>query len=120
MGTLYRAGKIRAIGVSNFSPAQMDDFRKVAPLHTAQPPYNLFERAIEQDVLPYCQTNNIAVLAYGSLCRGLLTGRMTPTTQFSGDDLRGRTRSFRCRAFSTTSTPLTRSTSSRARIMASG
>jgi aryl-alcohol dehydrogenase-like predicted oxidoreductase len=88
MGALYRAGKIRAIGVSNFSPEQMDEFRKVAPLHTAQPPYNLFERAIEQDVLPYCHANNIAVLAYGSLCRGLLSGRMSASSQFTGDDLR--------------------------------
>jgi aryl-alcohol dehydrogenase-like predicted oxidoreductase len=88
MGALYRAGKIRAIGVSNFSPAQMDEFRKVAPLHTAQPPYNLFERAIEQDVLPYCKANSIAVLAYGSLCRGLLSGRMSASSKFTGDDLR--------------------------------
>jgi aryl-alcohol dehydrogenase-like predicted oxidoreductase len=88
MADLQRAGKIRAIGVSNFNPAQMDAFRKVAPLHTAQPPYNLFERAIEQDVLPYCRDNNIVVLAYGALCRGLLSGSMTKQTQFGGDDLR--------------------------------
>src|SRR6266853_6701954 len=88
MGELHRAGKVRAIGVSNFSPAQMEEFRKVAPLHTAQPPYNLFERAIEQDVLPYCRDRNIVTLAYGSLCRGLLSGRMTGQTKFAGDDLR--------------------------------
>src|ERR1700751_5319772 len=88
MAALHRAGKIRAIGVSNFSPAQMDEFRKVAPLHTAQPPYNLFERAIEDDVLPYCRKASIAVLAYGSLCRGLLSGRMSASTRFGGDDLR--------------------------------
>jgi aryl-alcohol dehydrogenase-like predicted oxidoreductase len=88
MGELHRAGKIRAIGVSNFSPAQMDEFRKVAPLHAAQPPYNLFERAIEQDVLPYCRDRNIALLAYGSLCRGLLSGSMTKSSRFNGDDLR--------------------------------
>jgi aryl-alcohol dehydrogenase-like predicted oxidoreductase len=88
MGALHRAGKIRAVGVSNFSPAQMDEFRKVAPLHTAQPPYNLFERAIEDDVLPYCRKACIAVLAYGSLCRGLLSGRMSASTRFGGDDLR--------------------------------
>jgi aryl-alcohol dehydrogenase-like predicted oxidoreductase len=88
MASLHRAGKIRAIGVSNFSPAQMEEFKKVAPLHTAQPPYNLFERAIEQDVLPYCRDRDIGVLAYGSLCRGLLSGRMSLTTQFTGDDLR--------------------------------
>jgi aryl-alcohol dehydrogenase-like predicted oxidoreductase len=88
MGELYRDGKIRAIGVSNFSPAQMDAFRAVAPLHTAQPPYNLFERAIEQDVLPYCRDHQIAMLAYGSLCRGLLSGSMTRASRFTGDDLR--------------------------------
>ena len=88
MADLHRSGKVRAIGVSNFNPAQMDAFRSVAPLHTAQPPYNLFERGIEKDVLPYCENANIAVLAYGSLCRGLLSGRMTGTTQFTGDDLR--------------------------------
>jgi aryl-alcohol dehydrogenase-like predicted oxidoreductase len=88
MAELHDAGKIRAIGVSNFSPAQMDEFRKVAPLHAAQPPYNLFERAIEADVLPYCRDRNIALLAYGSLCRGLLSGSMTKSSRFTGDDLR--------------------------------
>ena len=95
MAALYRSGKIRAIGVSNFSPAQMDEFRAVAPLHTAQPPYNLFERSIEQDVLPYCRDRNIALLAYGSLCRGLLSGSMTDKTQFGGDDLRRTDPKFR-------------------------
>ena len=95
MGELHRTGKIRAIGVSNFSPAQMTEFRKVAPLHTAQPPYNLFERAIEQDVLPYCRAQDIVVLAYGSLCRGLLSGGMSRSTRFSGDDLRKSDPKFR-------------------------
>jgi len=88
MADLQRAGKIRAIGVSNFSPAQMDAFRKVVSLDAAQPPYNLFERAIERDVLPYCRDNHVVTLAYGALCRGLLSGRMTPNTAFEGDDLR--------------------------------
>ena len=88
MDALHRAGKIRAIGVSNFSPAQMDEFRKVAPLHAAQPPYNLFEREIDRDVLPYCRDRDIALLAYGSLCRGLLSGRMSESSAFTGDDLR--------------------------------
>jgi aryl-alcohol dehydrogenase-like predicted oxidoreductase len=85
---LLKAGKIRAVGVSNFSPAQMDKFRAVVPLATDQPPYNLFEREIEDDTLPYCQRNNIATLAYGALCRGLLAGKMTEKAAFSGDDLR--------------------------------
>ena len=88
MADLQRAGKIRAIGVSNFSPLQIEAFHKVAPVHTVQSPYNLFERAIEDNVLPYCRDKNIVPLAYGPLCRGLLSGRMTGQTQFAGDDLR--------------------------------
>ena len=88
MATLFKQGKIRAIGVSNFSPAQMDEFRLIAPIHTAQPPYNLFEREIEKDVLPYCNREGIAVFAYGAICRGLLSGRMNRDTRFEGDDLR--------------------------------
>jgi aryl-alcohol dehydrogenase-like predicted oxidoreductase len=60
----------------------------VAPLHVLQPPYNLFERDIEAEILPYCRTNQIATLGYGALCRGLLSGRMRPDTKFDGDDLR--------------------------------
>ena len=88
MRTLYQEGKIRAIGVSNFSVAQMEAFRRVAPLHVLQSPYNLFERAIEAEILPYCRANGIAILGYGALCRGLLSGRMRPDTTFQGDDLR--------------------------------
>ncbi len=88
MRALYEQGKIRAIGVSNFSVAQMERFRAVAPLHVLQSPYNLFERAIEAQVLPYCRANNIATLGYGALCRGLLSGRMRADTTFGGDDLR--------------------------------
>jgi aryl-alcohol dehydrogenase-like predicted oxidoreductase len=88
MRMLHDQGKIRAIGASNFSVAQMERFRKVAPLHVLQPPYNLFERAVESDILPYCRANNIATLGYGALCRGLLSGRMRADTTFEGDDLR--------------------------------
>jgi aryl-alcohol dehydrogenase-like predicted oxidoreductase len=88
MATLHRQGKIRAIGVSNFSVEQMDRFRQVAPLHALQPPYNLFERDAEAALLPYCQRHGIATLGYGALCRGLLSGQMRPDTKFKGDDLR--------------------------------
>jgi aryl-alcohol dehydrogenase-like predicted oxidoreductase len=88
MQTLFRQGKIRAIGVSNFSVEQMQQFRDVAPLHVLQSPYNLFERGIEADLLPYCRKNNIATFGYGALCRGLLSGRMRSETAFTGDDLR--------------------------------
>jgi aryl-alcohol dehydrogenase-like predicted oxidoreductase len=88
MRELYEQGKIRAIGVSNFSIAQMEQFRRAAPLHVLQPPYNLFERGIDAEILPYCLKNGIATLGYGSLCRGLLSGRMRADTKFNGDDLR--------------------------------
>jgi aryl-alcohol dehydrogenase-like predicted oxidoreductase len=88
MGALYRQGRIRAIGVSNFSVEQMERFRRVAPLHVLQSPYNLFERGIEAEILPYCRKHNIAMLGYGALCRGLLSGRMRADTAFGGDDLR--------------------------------
>jgi aryl-alcohol dehydrogenase-like predicted oxidoreductase len=88
MGMLFEQGKIGAIGVSNFSVLQMERFRRVAPLHVLQPPYSLFEREIEAEILPYCRKNKIATFGYGALCRGLLSGRMRADTKFEGDDLR--------------------------------
>lgn len=88
LARLLNEGKIRAIGVSNYSPAQMAEFRKVAPIHSVQPPYNLFEREAESGVLPYARQHNLTVLCYGALCRGLLTGTISATTKFNGDDLR--------------------------------
>ena len=88
MQQLYKQGKIRAIGVSNYSLEQMNLFQQAAPLHTAQPPYNLFERDFERDVLPYSRTHRISTLTYGSLCRGLLSGKMKLDTEFQGDDVR--------------------------------
>lgn len=85
---LYKQGKIRAIGVSNFSPEQMDTFREAAPIHTLQPPYNLFEREIEDKTLPYTQEHDITTVSYGSLCRGMLSGKMSSDREFEGDDLR--------------------------------
>ena len=88
MHTLYERGTIRAIGVSNFSPQEIERFRAVAPVHVIQSPYNLFERGVEHDVLPYAGRHGLPVFAYGALCRGLLSGRMRPDTKFTGDDLR--------------------------------
>jgi aryl-alcohol dehydrogenase-like predicted oxidoreductase len=85
---LRRQGKIRSIGVSNFSPRQMELFRAVTTLDAVQPPYNLFEREIETDVLPYAAGSGLTVLSYGALCRGLLSGRMRPETSFKQGDLR--------------------------------
>jgi aryl-alcohol dehydrogenase-like predicted oxidoreductase len=85
---LYEQGKIRAIGVSNYSPEEMARFRAVAPLHTIQPPYNLFEREIERDVLPFGLDRGVTTLTYGALCRGLLSGAIHADRKFSSDDMR--------------------------------
>ena len=81
-------GKIRAVGVSNFSVDQMQVLGRETDLAVCQPPFNIFERDIEDDVLPYCQKQGMATLTYGALCRGLLTGKMKSDTVFTGDDLR--------------------------------
>jgi aryl-alcohol dehydrogenase-like predicted oxidoreductase len=88
MQTLFDQGKIRAVGVSNFSSAQIERFRRVAKLHVVQPPYNLFEREIENQLLPYCRKSDLATLTYGALCRGLLSGKLQEDAHFDGDDLR--------------------------------
>ena len=85
---LHREGKVLALGVSNFSPQQMETWRRVAPLHSTQPPYNIFEREIEKDVLPYALNQKLIVLSYGAICRGLLSGKMSRARKFEGDDLR--------------------------------
>jgi aryl-alcohol dehydrogenase-like predicted oxidoreductase len=85
---LQHEGKILALGVSNYSPEQMDAWRAVAPLHSTQPPYNIFEREIENDVLPYALQHKLLVLSYGAICRGLLSGTMKANRKFDGDDLR--------------------------------
>lgn len=88
MAELKNAGKIRAIGVSNFTPEQMDRFSEVVAIDVAQNPYNLFERQIDEDLLPWARQHDTRLLAYGALCRGLLSGRMHADREFPGDDLR--------------------------------
>ncbi len=88
MCKLKEQGKIRSVAVSNYSPEQMDAFREACPIHACQPPYNIFERGIENDILPYCLENSIVLMTYGALCRGLLSGKMSKDREFTGDDLR--------------------------------
>src|SRR2546425_6579488 len=80
----YRSGLWLRPFRSNFSVGQMERFRRVAPLDVLQPPYNLLERDIEADILPYCQKNKIATFGYGALCRGAF---VRPHAA-DGDDLR--------------------------------
>jgi aryl-alcohol dehydrogenase-like predicted oxidoreductase len=85
---LVGTGKIRHVGVSNFDPAQMAEFAENRPVETLQPPYDLFRRGIEGEILPYCHEHDIGVLIYGALAHGLLTGAMDENTTFASDDWR--------------------------------
>src|SRR5919108_3658398 len=77
---LVDAGKIRHLGVSNFDAAQMAEFARTRAVETLQPPYHLFRRDIEADVLPYCLQHDVGVLVYGPLAHGLLTGALNEDT----------------------------------------
>ncbi len=69
-------GKIRHVGVSNFDAAQIAEFAQTRPVETVQPPYDLFRRDIEAELLPYTREHDIGVLVYGPLAHGLLSGAM--------------------------------------------
>jgi aryl-alcohol dehydrogenase-like predicted oxidoreductase len=82
------AGKIRHVGVSNYDADQVSEFAQTRPVVTLQPPYDLFRRDIEAEILPYCREHEIGVLVYGALAHGLLTGTMYENTTFAPDDWR--------------------------------
>jgi aryl-alcohol dehydrogenase-like predicted oxidoreductase len=88
LAEFVRAGKARALGVSNFSAAQMEEFQTAAALASDQPPYNIFEREIDRETLPWCASNGVAVLTYSSLCRSLLGGRLHRGMKFDSGDIR--------------------------------
>jgi aryl-alcohol dehydrogenase-like predicted oxidoreductase len=86
---LVEEGKIRHVGVSNFDATQIAEFAETRPVETLQPPYHLFRRDIEAELLPYCLDHDIGVLAYGPLAHGLLTGALSEEAEFAPDDWRG-------------------------------
>jgi aryl-alcohol dehydrogenase-like predicted oxidoreductase len=88
MVKLKEQGKIRAIGVSNYNVDWLKGAVKAAPLASLQPPYSLIQRKIESGILQYCRQNNIGVIVYSPLERGLLTGKVTPERQFPPGDHR--------------------------------
>jgi aryl-alcohol dehydrogenase-like predicted oxidoreductase len=94
MEQLRKAGKIRAIGVSNYNAEMIARAAAAGPLSSVQPPYSLLRRDIEKDILPLCHREDIAVLAYSPLERGLLTGKVSPERQFSPGDHRVRHKLF--------------------------
>lgn len=92
---LKREGKIRAIGVSNATPALIDAYREFGPVAADQEKYSMLDRAMERTNLPKCASENIAFLAYSPLAQGLLTGKITPERQYADSDQRNFKERFR-------------------------
>ena len=96
---LVDEGKIRHVGVSNYSTCQMAAFARTRPVETLQPAYHLFRREMEADVAPYVLEHDIGVLVYGPLAHGLLTGTMEEHTTFANDDWRAQSPLFQGETF---------------------
>ena len=95
LNQLKEEGKIRAIGVSNFSRQQLEEASEHGRIDSLQPPYSLFWRHVETDAMPYCKENNITILAYSPMAQGLLTGKFTKDHQFEKGDHRAKNRLFK-------------------------
>jgi aryl-alcohol dehydrogenase-like predicted oxidoreductase len=96
MADLQKEGKVRWIGVSNFSVSQMERALKIAPITSNQPPYSMLNRAIEAEILPFCEKNNIGTISYAPMHSGLLTGAMTKerVANFPQDDFRRNAKNY--------------------------
>jgi aryl-alcohol dehydrogenase-like predicted oxidoreductase len=96
MAALQQEGKVRWIGVSNFSVAQMERAMKIAPITSLQPPYSIINRNIEAEILPFCEKHGIGVINYSPMQSGLLTGAMTKEriAKMPQDDFRRNTKQF--------------------------
>lgn len=86
LAKLQEEGKVRYIGVSNFSVSQMERAMKIAPITSLQPPYSAIKRGVEADILPFCQQHNIGVIVYSPMQAGLLTGAMSQERVSKLDD----------------------------------
>jgi aryl-alcohol dehydrogenase-like predicted oxidoreductase len=94
---LKQQGKVRHIGVSNHSAAQMERLRAISPIVSLQPPYSMLNRGIEEEILPYCGRNQISVVCYSPMGKGLLTGAFTTerAASLSDGDHRSKDPKFR-------------------------
>ena len=99
---LREAGKIRYIGISNFSAEQTVEALKYGLIHSSQPRYSMLFRESEESVLPCCLDNGVGVMAYSVLAKGLLSGRYRPGHRFPSDDQRSSTSYFSGEAFKRT------------------
>lgn len=91
---LKEQGKIRAIGVSNFSCAQLEEASQYGRIDSLQPPYSLFWRSVEKSTVPYCIENEITIIAYSPLAQGLLTGKFETGHKFDPEDNRSKNKLF--------------------------
>jgi aryl-alcohol dehydrogenase-like predicted oxidoreductase len=96
MADLKREGKVRYIGVSNFSVAQMERALKIAPITSLQPPYSMINRSAEPEILPFCLEHGIGVINYSPMQSGLLTGAMSAerVARMPDDDFRKKAKNF--------------------------
>ncbi len=94
LGKLREEGKIRAIGVSNFSRAQLEAASQYARIDSMQPPYSLFWRQVETDAMPYCLEKEISVLAYSPMAQGILTDKFGADPAFEKGDHRAKNKLF--------------------------
>jgi aryl-alcohol dehydrogenase-like predicted oxidoreductase len=104
MARLQKQGKVRYIGVCNYNTAQLDRIRKIAPVASLQPPYSMIRRGVEAELLPYCAKNNIGVVAYSPMQRGLLTGKFSKKrlSELAPDDHRLKSGDYQEPEFSAT------------------
>jgi aryl-alcohol dehydrogenase-like predicted oxidoreductase len=96
MADLQREGKVRYLGASNFSVAQIERCLKIAPVTSLQPPYSMLNRAVEAELLPFCEAHDIGVINYAPMHSGLLTGAMTKerVAGFPADDFRRNAKNY--------------------------
>ena len=85
---LITSGKVRCAGASNFDVEQLDRFQSVCPIAAVQPPYNMLQREIEADIIPWCIDNRVSVMNYWPLMKGLLAGKIRRGHEFDPKDKR--------------------------------
>ena len=106
LNDLKQQGKIRAIGVSNFSQKQLEEAAQFGRIDSLQPPYSLFWRYVEKDAVPYCVEQKISIIAYSSLAQGLLTGKFGPDHTFPPEDNRAKNKLFQGETYKRAQTAL--------------
>ena len=100
LNELKEQGKIRSIGVSNFSRLQLQQAVEYGQIDSLQPPYSLFWRHVEKDAMSFCVDHQITILAYSPMAQGLLTGRFGPDHTFKKGDIRAKNKLFQADTYS--------------------